>query len=70
MAERSSRQPPRKGEPRPPEHTDNATNQHPKGTPTEERHDTEVAGGQVHHDQPLTTEHPAGGEQNQKEERA
>ncbi len=58
MSRGKSPDPPRKGEPRKPERTDDTTNHSPKGTPTEQRHDTEVAGGEIEHDEPLTTKHP------------
>jgi hypothetical protein len=35
-----------------------AGDQSPKGTPTDDRHTTETAGGQHKHDQPHTTGHP------------
>lgn len=37
----------------------------PKGTPTDDRHTTETAGGQHKHDQPHTTGHPAKGRPDQ-----
>jgi hypothetical protein len=42
--------------------TEPAGDSSPKGTPTDDRHTTETAGGQHKHDQPHTTSHPAKGE--------
>lgn len=53
--------PPGKGERRTPPHTHGATDHSPKGTPTDDRHTTETAGGQHKHDAPHTTDDAAGG---------
>lgn len=58
MPDRRPSRTPTKGERREPSRTDHAD---PKGTPTEDRHTTETAGGQHKHDQPHTTGHPAKG---------
>jgi hypothetical protein len=58
MRDRHASRAPSKGERREPSRTDHAD---PKGTPTEDRHTTETAGGQHKHDQPHTIGHPAKG---------
>jgi hypothetical protein len=48
-----------KGERRMPSPTHGATDHSPKGTPTEDRHTTETAGGQHQHDARHTTDNDA-----------
>lgn len=59
------RKPPRGSAKREPPQANQAADHSPKGTPTDDRHTTETAGGQHEHDQPHTTGHPAKGKRDQ-----
>jgi len=50
---------PAKGERRTPPSAKGATDQSPRGSPTEDRHATETAGGQHKHDAPHTSDESA-----------
>lgn len=41
-----------------------ANDERPRGRPTDDRHTTETGGGQIDHDEPHTTGHPAKGPRN------
>jgi hypothetical protein len=61
MQDRQAPRAPAKGQRAEPSRTDHAD---PKGTPTDDRHTTETAGGQHKHDQPHTTGHAGKRERN------
>jgi len=61
MPDRETRAPAQGAQTEPSQHAETADDQSPRGTPTEDRHVTETAGGQHKHDEPHTTGDPAKG---------